>query len=248
MQTIPRPLTLLAAGLLAATTAAAQEPATAPPVPSPVKLTLDMGFVNAAGNTNVTTLSVGDELSFKRGRWQLKENGSVVYGRTGDSTTAEQIKVSGRTDVQLVSVLHLYVGVTYERNRFAGIARRFEEFTGLGIRLIDLPATVWSLEAGSSINQQRSTTLVSSGYAALRIGTLFRHNFTKTAYFQESAEYLPNLETKADWRVNSETAVVAPIAGRVALKVSYIVKVDNQPEPGFQKTDRIFNTAVQIAF
>jgi putative salt-induced outer membrane protein YdiY len=118
----------------------------------------------------------------------------------------------------------------------------------LGVRLIDLPATIWSFEAGSSINQQRSTTLLSRGFAALRLATLFRHNFTKTAYLQESAEYLPNLETGADWRVNSETALVAPIAGRVALKVSYVVKFDNLPETGFQKSDRIFSTAVQIAF
>lgn len=253
MVTILRPFALLAAGLFVATASAAQEPAAPAP---PVKLTLDLGFVNAAGNTNITTFSLGDELSYKQGRWEFKEIGSVIYGRTGDSTTVEQIKVTGRSDVQLVSVLRLYAGVTYERNRFAGIARRFEEFAGLGVRLIDLPATVWSLEAGSSINQQRSTEFVSGGFAALRLATVFRHNFTKTAYFQETGEYLPNLETKADWRVNSETVLIAPIAGRVALKVSYVVKFDNQPEfitsftglARFQKTDRIFSTAVQIAF
>lgn len=251
MPTISAPMALLAAGLLTATAVAAQEPAAPPAAPAPappVKLTLDLGFVNAAGNTNVTTLSLGDELSYKQGRWELKEIGAVIYGRTDDSTTVEQIKVTGRSDVRLVSVLRLYVGVTYERNRFAGIARRLEEFAGLGLRLIDLPATVWSLEAGSSLNQQQSTAQLSSGFAALRLATVFRHNFTKTAYFQETGEYLPNMETGGDWRVNSETAMVAPIAGRVALKVSYVVKVDNLPEPGFRKTDRIFSTAVQIAF
>ena len=247
----PRSIVLLAVATLAATIATAQEPAAPAPVPAPppsFRLTLDLGYVKATGNTNVTTLSLGDELSFKVGRWEFKEIGAVVYGRTGDSTTAEQIRVGGRADVQVVSLLHLFVGVTYERNRFAGISRRFEEVAGVGLRLINRPATVWSLEAGSSSNQQRSTAGLSTGFLAVRLATLFRHNFTNTAYFQESADWVPNLETKGDWRANSETAVVAAIAGRVALKVSYSVRVDNQPEPGFQKSDRILTTAVQIAF
>jgi putative salt-induced outer membrane protein len=184
----------------------------------------------------------------KAARWGLQEFASVVYGRTGDSTTAEQIKGGGRLDIKLVSMLHGFVGVTYERNRFAGIARRFEEYAGLALRVIDLPRTLWTFEGGSSINQQRNITDTDYNFTALRVATLFRHKFTEAAYFEQKAEVLPNMDLMDDLRANSETALVAPLSARVAIKLLYAVKFDNLPEAGFERTDRVFTTAVQIVF
>ena len=48
--------------------------------------------------------------------------------------------------------------------------------------------------------------------------------------------------------MNSETAITAPISRQIALKAAYVVRFDNQPEPGFLDTDRIFTTGVQIVF
>src|SRR5579872_6122993 len=120
-----------AAGLLVATAASAQTPAPAPtpgpapvavirtaPVPapvSPVKLTLDIGAVNATGNTNVTTLNLGDAFEYKGKSGGFAEFANVVYGRIGDSTTAEQIRAGLRVDHRLWAVVFGWVGVTYER-------------------------------------------------------------------------------------------------------------------------------------
>src|SRR5688572_32474858 len=129
---------LLVAGLFAATVASAQAPAAPAPAiePTTTKLTLDLGFVNAAGNTEVTTLSFAEELSIKGSRWEFRDLGNVVYGRTGDSTTAEQVKLDARVGVKLVSILYGFVGGIYERNRFAGFNRRFEEYAGLALKVL----------------------------------------------------------------------------------------------------------------
>ena len=103
--------------------AVAQEPAS-----KPVAVTLDVGLMNAAGNTRVTTLNGAEKVAFKPtgSRWQFEEQANAVYGRTQDSVTAEQLKVTGRADYRVLAVFHLFVGGTYERNRFAGVGRRFE--------------------------------------------------------------------------------------------------------------------------
>ena len=233
--------------LMAASGAAAQQPPPAP-ISGPVKLTLDAGFVNAAGNTNVTTLNLGDNFEYRGSSMGFAQFANVVYGRTGDSTTAEQIKGGLRVERKLVSVLHAFVGLTYERNRFAGLSRRFEEHAGLSLRMIDRPSDLWTFETGSSVNQQRSVANVVRNFLSLRFATLFRHNFTKTAYLSESAEFLPSMENSQDYLVNSETAVVVPVAGIVALKVSYLVKFDHLPEPGFRRSDRVLSTGLQITF
>ena len=250
MMTIQRvPVRGIACALLAIAPAAppakGQEAA-----PKPVALTLDLGFVNAAGNTRVTTLSATENLKLRPGgsRWQFEEQVNVVYGRTQDSVTAEQLKVIGRADYRILLAFHLVVGLTYERNRFAGIGRRFEEHVGVAFRPIDRPRDLLSVEIGSAVTQQQSTALVDNNFVAMRTAATYKHLFTETAYLQQTIESLPNVKELDDTRVNSETALVAPLSSRVALRMSYLVRFDNLPEPGFQKTDRVFSSGVQLAF
>jgi hypothetical protein len=42
--------------------------------------------------------------------------------------------------------------------------------------------------------------------------------------------------------------LTAPLSRPIALRVSYLIRFDNLPEPGFETTDRILTTGVQIAF
>jgi putative salt-induced outer membrane protein len=238
-------LLMLGTTLFLAGTLPAQDPAAPPP---PRRLTLDLGFVNASGNTDVTTLSAGETLELNAERWEFRQTGSLVYGRTDDSTNAEQLRIGTRVGHILMRYLNVFVGISYERNRFAGIARRWEQYGGLGLRLLNTSQTRWTIEAGASLNQQRATTLASTSFTALRVATLFRHNFTETTALQQQVEVLPNLDNGDDLRVNSETSLVAPLSARVALKVAYTIKFDNLPEPGFEETDRILTTGLQVVW
>jgi putative salt-induced outer membrane protein len=51
-----------------------------------------------------------------------------------------------------------------------------------------------------------------------------------------------------DYRINSESALVAPLSQKVAIKLGYIVRFDNLPEAGFLSTDRIFTSGLQVSF
>lgn len=230
-------------GSLAAGSAGAQDS-------PPVRLTFDIGFVNAAGNTSVTTLSAGENLEFRPAdsRWRFQEALAVVYGRTSDSTTAEQVKVTGRVDYDVVGPVHVFVGATFERNRFAGIAHRFEEVVGMALRPLETPRDLLIVELGSALTQQRSTAPRSSSFVAGRVAASYKHQFSSSVYAQQSIETLPNLEASDDWRLNSETVLVAPLSSKVAIKLAYLLRYDNVPEPGFRKADRVFTSALQLAF
>lgn len=225
--------------------APAQEPAS-----KPVAVTLDLGLMNAAGNTRVTTVNGAEKVTFKPtgSRWQFEEQANTVYGRDRDSVTAEQLKVTGRADYRVLVVFHLFVGGTYERNRFAGVGRRFEEIAGVALRPVDRPRDLLSIELGSAVTQQRSTAAVEDHFVAMRVAANFKHLFTPTVYLQQLAEALPNVDDLNDTRVNSETSLVAPLSAKLALRLSYVVRFDNVPEPGFQKTDRVFSSGIQLAF
>jgi len=61
-------------------------------------------------------------------------------------------------------------------------------------------------------------------------------------------ELLPDLKTSENLRVNTESDVVAPLSQHIALKLSYVIRFDNLPEPGFKKTDRLLTSGIQITY
>jgi len=227
--------------------AAAQTFRTADSIP-PLKVTLDLGYLNAAGNTAMSTLSTGENLEYRAERYELLQSGHIIYGRSDDVTTTEQIFTSGRMSFLVAKVTGLFVGAGYERNRFAGIAKRFEENAGLAFRLVNQPADTWIMELGGALNQQTNTLGIQRNYTSLRGATTIRHSFTKTAFLQESFEALPTTDNWTDTRINNELSMVAPISGHVGLRVAYLIKFDNVPEPGFKKSDRILTSGIQVVF
>jgi putative salt-induced outer membrane protein len=238
-----RPSWILAAAWLMAAPLTAQD---APPPPRPWEFNGDMGFVNTAGNSEVTTLNVGEKLIHLRGNVTFKQNFALIYGRTDGSTTTSQWRTGVRGDVAVSSGISLFALGGFDRNRFAGIERRFEEGVGVAFKLVRTEHTKVELEAGLSLTQQRSTLDLSNNFSAARSAALFQYTFRPSAYLLQTVEVLPNLEETEDLRINPETALVAPLSRRLAIKISYVLRYDKLPEPGFKKTDRLLTSGLQV--
>jgi putative salt-induced outer membrane protein YdiY len=212
--------------------------------------TFDLGLVSTGGNTQVTTLNIGEKVEYKTGPWIVTQRFSAVYGRTADSTSTSQWKAGIRGEYQIAPTVGFYALGRYERNRFAGLARRFEEALGVAATLIDGEGPdKLVVEAGASLNQQTSyTTDVTDTFGAGRAAFEYTRAFSEASTIAVGAEALPNFKTSDDYRINGAAVLTAPISQRIALKLSCEVKFDNLPEPGFEKTDRIFTAGLQIVF
>lgn len=220
--------------------------ATAQDKPKPREFSADLGYVSTTGNTDVSTFNLGEKLILRAGRWEHKQQFGSIYASQDGKQTSNLLFTNWRSDWSFHPRLSLFGYAGYDRNTFAGISRRFEEALGLSAKLLTLPMDTWSLEAGLAMNQQRATDDTENSFASVRSATFYRHSFSKTAYFQQGVEFLPNLETSEDYRVNTESALVAPISTHVAMKLGYVVRFDNLPEPGRNKSDRIFTTGLQF--
>lgn len=241
MSQLLRPALALLA--LVATPLAAQNPDSVV-----TKITADLGYVQASGNSRVTTTSVGQKLTQQRGRLGLEQTFSLVYGEQNDVVNTNFLRAGLRAEYKLGGLFSAFATVAYDRNVFAGIKSRFEENLGLAWRAIGAPRDTLRLEAGFSVTQQTSVDGIANDFPAGRLATAYRHTFSPSTYFLQAAEYLPNFKETADYRVNTESAVVAPVSARVNLKLSYLIRYDNLPEPTFRNTDRVFTTGVQITF
>jgi len=96
--------------------------------------------------------------------------------------------------------------------------------------------------------QQQNLQDMTDNFLAGRAAELYRYSFKEDTYFEERAEYLPNFEKTEDYRVNVEANLVAPLSRHLGLKLGYIVRFDNLPEPTVKKTDRFFTSGLQVNF
>lgn len=212
----------------------------------PTTFTTDLGFVNAAGNTSVTSFNVGEALTHTRGAWKLQQAFAALYGRTDGEKSAEQFRAGLRADYALSERLGVYGLAGWDRNEFAGIARRFEEGIGLAFQAIAEERTELAFEGGLGATQQLNTVDETTSFLSGRTAGRFKQFVAEKAHVQQLLEFLPNFDVSDDYRIFSETSLVAPLSASIALKAAYVIRFDNLPEPGFVKTDRVLTTGVQV--
>jgi putative salt-induced outer membrane protein len=228
--------------LFALTTTGAQTPA------AKTSFTGDLGFVSATGNTQLTTLSLGERIVHTAGRWSFGQLASFVRGETDHVVTANELRVAGRADFALNPRLSAFGGVSFERNTFAGFKRRTDEIAGMRWKAIVAPQDSLSIDAGGVLTQQLDVDGANKSFPAARLGAAYQHLFTRSAYFAQTVEYVPNLETGGAYRLNGQSSIVAPISAHIGIKASYAIRYDSRPPATFGTTDRLLTTGVQISY
>jgi len=228
--------------------AQAPVPPPQPPKPPLTKTQIDLGFVSTSGNSSVRTLNVGEQLSVMPAPWKFTQVFSIVNGYTSGVETVNTLTAGLRADYAVGPRFRLYGLGNFTRNRFAGIARRFEEALGLAYGALTGPVSILDVEAGAGRNQQIGPMGGVQQFWVGRLALHYRLNFTSRAYFDQKVEDLADMQNPKNMLVNTESAVVAPISNNVGLKLGYIVHFANQPQPGFKKADTILSAGLQLLF
>lgn len=238
-----------AAALSTAPTLLGQAPAP-PAAVRRIEFQGDLGFVSTGGNTNVTSYNIGEKVAFRPQRWVFTQTFAVIYGKSAGVVNASSIAAGVRGDYGFAPKVSVYTLGKFAHDSFAGIKSRWEESVGLSSKLLDTALDQFSFELGIGLIQQTPSQAggLKSDFVSGRTAGVYRHNFSRTAYAQQSIEVLPNLKQGDDYRINSETSLVAPIDSHIALKSGLVIHFDNLPEPGFKNTDRVFTSGLQITF
>ena len=214
----------------------------------PLKVTAGLAYLDASGNTDVTSLTITERLEWKRPHFLWAQYVNAINGTTEGEESANLLAIGVRGDWKPAGRLSVYGLVNYDRNRFADIGRRFEEGAGLGYLWVDRPRHRLTTELGSQFVQQRNLARETDNFLAGRAAEFYRYTLKENTYIEERIEFLPNFETSEDYRINGEASIVAPLSRRLAIKVGYVVRFDNLPEPDVKKTDRFLTSGIQISF
>ncbi len=221
--------------------------AAAPDTGKHVFFTGDAGLVSTTGNTNVTSINLGDKLVIASGKWKFTETAGLTYAKNQDSVTAELWHGSLRGDRDLSKRVGLYLLAEFDRNTFAGISSRYAPSFGLSALALATPNDTLRTEVGGGYTVEKAIAPgTDRSYGAGRVAAIYHHQLGRKSAFDEALEYLPNFQTSADYRILSATSVTAPLTTGVAMKAAYLIKYEGLPQPGFVKTDRTLTMGIQV--
>lgn len=240
---------MLLASLLPLVLAVASSDTNEVKTPTVFKLAGELGYVSTAGNSSVQTLSFGDRISVKSGDLTLSQSFNVVHGQTKGVPTTALWRASLRGDIALQPTFGLYGSVAFERNVFAGLDRRIGNTVGVASQLFKTERDRATLEGGVSLTTQRGVAGSGRDFDFLggRAAGFYSHQLYNKASVSQFVEVLPNFRQTSDLRINTESILTAPITKQISVRLSYVVRYDGMPEPGFLTTDRLFVSGMQVS-
>ena len=211
-------------------------------------VTADFGFVNASGNTRLAIINFGDKVVRTMKSWTIMQQGAYIYGKTNGVSSANALKVSLRGDHMFIGRVGLFLGTSYERNRFAGFTRHTDQIAGISAKVLTLTRDTLRLDGVGVYTNETRVDSTRKGFPAARAGMGFKHSFGGSSSFVQSAEYVPNLQDSQQYRLNTESVISAKMTSHLGLKLAYLIRYDSKPATGFGRSDRILTTGLQVTY
>ena len=204
----------------------------------------EVGYVQTTGNSKSASANVSSEYNKKWNKVILTLKGMLISASQNDITNAELYFLSEKVDVPLNLRFYIYQLFGWEKDRFAGIDYRYNIQLGGGYKILDTDKNQLSGEIGNDYTIEKYTSGDDEGFSSLKGYLKYIYSFSEHAGFSQEGEILYNLERSDDTRINSITALSASITTDLALKISYTIKYDESPAPGFEKTDTILSNSI----
>lgn len=209
----------------------------------------EASFVNANGNSKTTTTSAKNDYSYLfDGSTTLSVEGGALGARSQGKVTAEQYYAGEKVEQKIDARNYLFERFRWDKNRFAGIANRYDSSLGAGRDLWKTAKDLLAGEAGPGyVNEERIGDKRRS-FASARGYAKYTHEFTPLSKFGQDAEYVQSLKDKRDNRWSTCTDLTTALSARFSVKTSFTWKHVSQPPPNAVKDDTLTSVALIANF
>jgi putative salt-induced outer membrane protein YdiY len=204
----------------------------------------ELSAVSSNGNTRASSFSGKDTFTSKWGRTGLELIGGGLGSKSNGQTTAENYYASEKVSYSLDEKNYVFEKGGWTKDRFAGIKNRYEGTLGLGRILFSRPQDLLIGELGTGYTSEERKNEKTNGFSSGRAYSKYTRTISETAKFSQDAEYLHNFEDPDDFRVKTETALIAALSTHFSLKTAYVWKHVGQPPVGFHRNDTITSVSL----
>ncbi len=209
----------------------------------------EAGIASANGNTKTQTYTFKQLNDYKWHRNVVSFKSRYLNAKANGVETARYFMLGLRYEKQLSDHFGLFLGETFEKDKFAGIDKRLITDFGGKYRFIETEMTKFFSELGYRyMHEERlDNSRVYSNYG--RVYTEWEHKWNLNFSTKYWAEYLPNFTVNKDWQFNSELSMSAVLSSVFSLKSGILLRYDHAPAPGIlYNTDTLFTTALVAKF
>jgi putative salt-induced outer membrane protein YdiY len=206
----------------------------------PWQATAEVSYVVTGGNTSTSALSLGtsftrkwtnDTLLFKT--FILTSNATttsrIAQGTETDFTimetkttrrVAENYLLAGQYDRKITDGLAGQAGISWDRNRFAGVDNRVMLTAGLGYNVVDRKRTQVKTSASLTCTRRQYVGQDAISFAGFRWTLSGEKKISGNSQASTAFIFDDNLKKGPDWRFDWANSVTASISKSLALKVS----------------------------
>jgi putative salt-induced outer membrane protein YdiY len=207
---------------------------------APWEAKAEVSYVVTGGNTSTSALSLGTTFSRKWTRDTLLfksyilTSNSTTTTRTAQGTetdfsiietkttrkVAENYVLAGQYDRKISNGLAGQIGLSWDRNRFAGVENRVTLTGGLGYNVVAKPRTQIKTSAGLTYTRRQYVGQDYESFAGLRFTLSGEQKILDNSSVTTAFIFDDNLKSGPDWRFDWANSVTASISRSLALKVS----------------------------
>ncbi len=207
-------------------------------------LSCGLSYVQTSGNTETETASLDALFKQKWPSLAVTLKGGILTSQQEGRTNAESYYFQEKGDVKIGKKIYLYEVWGWMRDVFSGLDSRYSVQSGMGCNIPLGTRHRVDVEAGIDYTWEDGREVPFRSFGSVRTFGRYRYTLSDTASAEQEIEYLKNMEAPEDYRIYSSTALKASISTNLSMKVSYVIRYDHQPVPGFRDTDTVFSTAL----
>lgn len=252
-------LALVLGVLLGASGASAQQPpvptAVPPPPPPPPPPPTWTGTAGAGvsltrGNTETVNYNVAFDLTRDpQTRTVQKMRGLFLRSEQDESLTANQLALGFRHQYALTPRVYVFGQVDYLRDTFKLIDYLVAPTAGIGLKVIDTPATKFSVDGGIGAVWEKNPDLDVDTSVALTAGEKLEHQLTATTTLKHAATALWKADDLADGLYTVSIGIGLKISDHLQFTVDVLDTFKNRPPTAATgKNDLAIVTALAAKF
>jgi len=202
-----------------------------------------LGAAIITGNVEQKSFTAGLDLQRDGLRWRHRANAlfDIIDNDAGEDQ--QRILAGYQVDYKFSDRLYALGRLEYEKNREAGIERRFAQSVGLGWRAIATGRVTWDVEAGPALRQTRFVTRDDNSFA-VRGASRFLWQISDTSAFTN--------DTFLFWEdagtINNTTALTSKLFGALAARLSINLAWEEQPPLGLESLDTTSRVTLVYTF
>ena len=191
-----------------------------------------LGAAVSTGNSETKSFTAGIALDRQGIQWRHRADALVDIVDSNGGTDQERILAGYQIDYKMSERTYVWGRFEYERNREAGIKRRFAESAGFGWRALTGPAVHWDLEVGPALRQTKFVTYDENSFA-VRGASRFLWNLSpNTVFTNDTAIFWDSAGS-----INNTAALTSKLMGALSARLSFNLAWEEQPPVGLENLD-----------